>query len=535
MTDVLKTRAGRLLYRHLPEEYRYRDNAEGAEMGDLEAYLHGFGDLLDRLRKTLDQGYDDAFAEATDPNRESQTWILPYLASLIGTRLIAPDLDGTGEIRRSELNRAVGWSKGKGTLRVTDDVADVLADAETVVVEGWRRTATTPRLALPPFLFPVGTAPEDMVPLGTPDLRLFGRAVRDPGTANPLRSFRLKGRDADGMPTETRVFWHISHRRGAACFPGGYDDPTVTTPDIRSQGSVPLGPAPRRVTVHVQPAAGFFEVGLKKVGVTQAQFDQIVAAAQGTIPSVGPKEIMAEVEPAAAKIPDRITVTGALIVKAGKEVRLTDLNLMDPVEVEQTAHLHLDRVAARKVTVQKADDPALLAKDCLIGEIAGPTGFARLEYVTVLCGTQTGTLQASDCIFVGAFAGPGCFDDGSCIRYSRIPAGLDPKKCLFAKSRSNTDLRPCFVRRPLKVGDTCEVREAVFGKPGAGVLDLASPAAIQEGAEDGMEMGAFHHLGYAARLTALRRKLVDQLPLGQSLQLIHDPMLAVSPPELQNA
>ena len=37
------SRAGQILYRELPEEYRYRDNNSEDEPGDLEAYLHGFG------------------------------------------------------------------------------------------------------------------------------------------------------------------------------------------------------------------------------------------------------------------------------------------------------------------------------------------------------------------------------------------------------------------------------------------------------------------------------------------------------------
>lgn len=138
MSNPLHTRAGKLLYRHLPEEYRYRDNPAQDELGDLEAYLHGFGDLIDRFRATLDQAYADGFAEETDTGQASQSWVLPYLASLFGTQLISPDLDGTASIRRTELNRTVQWSKGKGTLETADDVADVLADAETVIVEGWK-------------------------------------------------------------------------------------------------------------------------------------------------------------------------------------------------------------------------------------------------------------------------------------------------------------------------------------------------------------------------------------------------------------
>ena len=88
--DDLKSRAGQLLYRELPEEYRYQDPAPEGELGDLEAYLHGFGHLLDLVRGTTEQAYADAFAEPADNGREIQTWLIPYLAELVGAELRAP-------------------------------------------------------------------------------------------------------------------------------------------------------------------------------------------------------------------------------------------------------------------------------------------------------------------------------------------------------------------------------------------------------------------------------------------------------------
>ena len=112
--DDLKTRAGLLLYRQLPEEYRFLDRHEEIEFGDLEAYLHGFGHLLDLIRGTTEQAYADAFAEAVDftsgttgHKRQIQTWLLPYLAELVGTDLLAPD----PQKRVEELNNAVNWFK----------------------------------------------------------------------------------------------------------------------------------------------------------------------------------------------------------------------------------------------------------------------------------------------------------------------------------------------------------------------------------------------------------------------------------------
>jgi len=145
--DDLRSRAGELLYRELPEEYRYQDPATKDELGDLEAYLHGFGHLLDLIRHTTEQAYADAFAEETDQGYKIQPWLIPYLAELVGAELVATDPDA----RIEELNNSVLWSKSKGTLRNVDSVSDVISTAETVVREGWRLTLTTPRTNLPPF------------------------------------------------------------------------------------------------------------------------------------------------------------------------------------------------------------------------------------------------------------------------------------------------------------------------------------------------------------------------------------------------
>ena len=122
MTDIndIKTRAGLLLYRQLPEEYRFLDRRADGEPGDLESYLHGFGHLLDLIRGTTEQAYADAFADPIDfpnpdieDNREIQTWLLPYLAELVGAELLAPD----PRQRNDELSNTVGWYKTKGTLQ----------------------------------------------------------------------------------------------------------------------------------------------------------------------------------------------------------------------------------------------------------------------------------------------------------------------------------------------------------------------------------------------------------------------------------
>ena len=103
----------------------------------------------------------------------------------------------------------------------------------------------------------------------------------------------------------------------------------------------------------------------------------------------------------------------------------------------------LNEAAIARVTLEAPadpDTPSLIATNSLLQRLSGPAGFARLEYVTVLEDTQVASLQASDCIFVGPFDEPGCVDARSCVRYSRLPASLDPEACAFARARSNVTL-----------------------------------------------------------------------------------------------
>ena len=62
------------------------------------------------------------------------------------------------------------------------------------------------------------------------------------------------------------------------------------------------------------------------------------------------------------------------------------------------------------------------------------------------------------------------------------------------------------------------------------MLDATAAASIARGAEDEGEMGAHHHMFFAAELRALQRKLTLFLPLGQEIALAYDRMLALTPP-----
>lgn len=545
--EDLKSRAAQLLYRELPEEYRYRDLAEAGELGDLEAYLHGFGRLLDLIRGSTEQAYADAFAETADNGRTVQDWVIPYLAELVGAELRAPD----PAMRRAELNNAVAWFKSKGTLDAVDEIADTISGAETVVVEGWRRTLVTPRMGLPPFTGPVleadpldGPAP----PLGTPDLRLIDRAVQDPDSSNPLYRLIHPRRDRRGRPSTPSVsYWRPLNRRGAPCFSGAYDDSTACTPDLRDPEPVPsVGPHPKRTLIHVRPPEGFFTRGLNgDTGEPDAapltpdamliEPDTDTAAEQ----VFGPAELFAALGLNEAP-PDRLILTGDLDLPAGVSVVLENLLFTGRLRVrDASTRLRLERCAVARLAIEVDSDlvgdlPTVEATDCLFDTIEGDgiaagVGFAQLVYCTVLQSARLARLWASDCIFNGPVEGLDCAARTSCIRFSRVPDLAALTDCSAQHSPSNTDLDPSFIRLWHLDAGSCVLRPARFGEPGAGVLDLTTSDAIRAGAEDEGEMGCYHHRYYSAQVRALRLKLSDYLPFGQEIAIRFDPLLSRPP------
>lgn len=551
--DDLKTRAGLLLYRQLPEEYRYRDEKKPGELGDLEAYLHGFGHLLDLVRGTTEQAYADSFAEPVDfasdddgNARQIQPWMLSYLAELVGAELVAPDPDR----RTEELNNAVSWFKTKGTLRNVDSIADVVSGAETVLVEGWRRVLTTPRNSLPPFNGPKPLTPSDGTdgrtpePLGTPDLRFDNRAIADAVGSNPLYRIQSRGRDADGLPVQNPTsFWKARARGGAPCFPGAYDDTAMCTPDLRDPEIPSVGPHPRRSVVHVRPPHGFFETGLREVvlpgGSNPLKFD---TSNKKSFQVYGPAEVLRALSAPVdsdgelqSRAPDKLVITGNLSIPSGLRVAFDNVLFMNRVTVAAgDTKLRLHRCAIRDLRFQVLEDtPTVDATDCLFDTVGAPSGFARFIYCTVLGETHIERLWASDCLFAGGLVGVECSGDDSCVRYSAVKELSALAGCEAAQSPSNTDDDPNFTSLWFKDGSKCMRRPAKYGEPGCGVFDLTTATSIREGAEDDGEVGAFHHLYLSAQLRAVRLKLEDFLPLGQEVVIRYDPRLAMPPARVE--
>ncbi len=543
--DDLKTRAGLLLYRQLPEEYRFLDPEDGDEPGDLEAYIHGLGHLLDLIRGTTEQAYADAFAEPVDlvsdefgGHREIQTWLLPYLAELVGAELLAPNPDD----RRDELNNAVTWFKTKGTLRNIDSISDVVSGAETVVVEGWKRLLVTPRIGLPPFTGPAGLIGDGdplgapALPLGTPDMRYTNRAIVDPDGANPLYRLTEQQRDADGILLDDPLvtFWKSRTRDGVPCFAGAYDDTAARTPDLRNPDYPDVGPHPRRSIIHVRPPFGFFEPGLRTVALPGGS-NPLGLDTTNTeqFQSFDPADVLAAIGQPLGEddpVPDKIVVTGNLTIPADLLVGFENILFTGKITVTANnvaeTRLRLERCAVAQANLGlPGDNPMLEATDCLFGEILSASGYAQLVYCTVMGETHLERLLASDCLFVGDLVDVKCGGEKTCIRYSRLPDLAALAGCTAEKSPTNTTDDPNFIRLHFKDGDDCVVRPAIFGEPGCAVLDLTTSKTIRQGAEDEGEMGAYHHLYHSAQLRAVKQKLTDFLPLGQEVAIRYDARL----------
>lgn len=553
--EDLRTQAGRILYAELPEEYRYRDAADESRLGDLEAFLHAFGHLLDLVRGTTEQLWADAFPEPLALGRSMQPWVLPYLGQLLGAELVAP----APESRRQELGRTVAWSKSKGSLLNVDSVADTIAGTNVLAVEGWTRLAVTPRIDLPPFSTPPASRSASsrftgLPQRGTPDVRLLSRAVVDDDGSSPVHALVFTGLRPGGVESGSRtLFWKPFNPLGTPCFAGAYDDVSARTPDLRDASYGREGPHPSIVDLHLPPPHGLFEPNLLEVDLGSDPNPLGFDLDEAKVQRFGPAEVLSALGQGDAPVPRKLRVKGALFVHPGLHVVLHDLvfedgvrvpavgELLDPQDPEgagpnDATRLRLERCAVGGLNVGKAtgDEPTVEAWDCLFWKIHSETGFAKLVYCTVLSSTRIDRLWASDCIFAGPLEGVKCEEAESCVRYSRVPDLTVLAGCGGEKGSSNTDALPRFARRYHESADgRCELRPSAYGEPGAGVLDLSCSVRLREGAEDEGEMGVGHHLFLCASVSALGRKLDDTLPMGQSAEVSYDPLLLVEPPRTE--
>jgi len=516
-----RTRTGRQLYDLLPEVYRTRDREEARGRGDLAAYLDACGELLDRIRKTLDQRLADAFPDRPETGRAAQGWILPYFAQLLDVRLVSPHLEG----RRQEVARAVAWRQRKGTRATVDDITEAVAQTKAEVHEGWQRVAVTPRPGFPlePPLHlprpldprnPLDAALHPGLPAVTPDLR---RCVGHPGTHEDRTRRTVDGR----LPS-----WKHGHSH------------------------------PRRVLLFTPPPVGFFPPGAEELPwADRDQHEELyqeLETEDGVPVLFNPMARWWGGQP----WPEGQAVVIAEPVVLDEPLGLQELTFLETLtfELAPGERVELRGVAASKIVVLRKEGaesepeteeapkgpPVLDARDCLFGEIEAEEALVQLEYCTVLESLTARRVLASDCLFAGEVEIEDQSEEGaSCIRYSRIPPEL--ARAVEQSERASPPVT--WLRRPattteepaffdLDFGDPGGVPGSPeFGWPGCGVLHPATPETICFGAEDGGEMGAYHRDRHCLQRAAVIEKLKDFLPVGIDAALVPDPRLLSEPDE----
>lgn len=528
---MIESPLGQELFENLPEVYRTRDNPERVEgvvirEGDLALYLDACGHLLDLIAATLNQRLKD-----TTPD-ECQPWLLPYFASLVGGRLRSTDEEG----RRGEVANAIAWRQAKGTLACVDAMAQTVASTAAEVQEGWKRVVLTARIGEPvlsavaygcsadiPLRMPdadvdmLAAATHPGLPMGTVDFRRPSRAVQT-ARANPAaRPLNVAG---------TAVWWRTANAHGNPCSPGGFDDHSARTVDLRSPAWSTGHYHPKRLLLFLPPPRGMYFAGQQTLAWTDLHAPHSRALIR----------ILAD--PATVRYQGLtdgpLRITGAVALDDGKTHIFENLAFTGPVTLASGA------VAARnsgfvQLSASAADTDAPVAdlSDVLLGSLLVPNGLARLSGCTVLADLTARRLQATDCILPDSLvlSGAGALKP-SCLRFSRIP-DLPPSTPPLVEVHRCTLAPPVYLETASCAGGVMLPGLPGVPLPNLGILHAAVSGDIATGAEDGGEMGAYHAANHRGRIAAVLAKLEEFLPVGMEAAVIVDWRMTLVPPELK--
>jgi len=127
------------LFRLLPRLYQQRD-AEPSQAGALEALLRVLGEQGDVVAEDLGLLYEDWFVETC------ADWVVPYLADLLGVRLLHPVGPGAGR-QRALVANTLDYRRRKGTLAALEDLAFQVTGWPTASVEYFQSLGVTQHLA----------------------------------------------------------------------------------------------------------------------------------------------------------------------------------------------------------------------------------------------------------------------------------------------------------------------------------------------------------------------------------------------------
>lgn len=124
--DVDRAQYAASLYRLLPAVYRGRD-----KQGELQRFLALFADELWRMRARLEQQWRDQYIDSCQP------WVIPYLAELVGTRVLFDD----DARNRADVKNTIRWRRRKGTTAGLGELAAGIGGGGALVAEMLERTA----------------------------------------------------------------------------------------------------------------------------------------------------------------------------------------------------------------------------------------------------------------------------------------------------------------------------------------------------------------------------------------------------------
>lgn len=480
---------GQRLFAALPAVYRERDDAERdadlriVRYGSLARYLDALGTLLDRHRAAIEQRLADSFPDAPPDGLACQEWLIPYFARLLDVRLVGATADG----QRAEVARAIRWRQAKGTLPTVRSIGAVIGGGEVEATEGWRRVITTARIGDPLIaarFYGVRDLPASAISLArhpglaaaTIDTRCVSRALRTTRDGPTVRSSRLGG---------ARVEWIQSDPHAAPEQPGGFDDASRRTVDVRTPGWDRGYAHPRRVLIHAHVPRGLFAEPVVPLTAEELATSPYVLwehdAATRTLRI-------------RATTPRRVTVTGDLALPpAGLDlvrVVVEDLRIAGRIRVADDpvhkCHLELHRVVASGVEVATAwfgERAVLTATDCLLGRVIVRDGATALLRCTVRRRINSAELSARDSILAGEVRGrtdavsvPAAGTVDHCL----VPAGL---------VASGTFRLDAVVRIPARflAGAWDDGSSAL--DDAAGVLSPAADRSLFRAATDGGELG----------------------------------------------
>lgn len=158
--DKLEGYFGEKIWEMIPSVYRHEDGIAESP-GVLRAIVEVVAREAAILRRSHDRLWDDQSIEYSDD------WVAPYLADLVGTRLVSAL---NKRARRIDVAKTIYYRRRKGTLRVLEELVSDITGWDGKVVENFRSLGRT-RHGLDPHPDPLAGRFTGTMPGGWADLR----------------------------------------------------------------------------------------------------------------------------------------------------------------------------------------------------------------------------------------------------------------------------------------------------------------------------------------------------------------------------